>query len=112
MSTKAQGIKGSAAETSNVMNEGDEKFTGIVGLSQWISANTCVAHGAGSKEYDLVEVELKEEEAWIAHKSLSPGKPSGWYLNKVMGKAAAWNPEDGFKYEDKPRMKIEDLSNR
>jgi uncharacterized Fe-S center protein len=112
MSTKAQGIQGSAAETSNVMNEGDEKFTGIVGLSQWISANTCVAHGAGSKEYDLVEVELKEEEAWIAHKSFSPGKPSGWYLNKVMAKAAAWNPEEGFKYEDKPRMKIEDLSNR
>ena len=102
MSVKATGIPGSAAETHGVMDSGDEKFTGIVGMSQWITANTCVAHGAGSKEYDLVEPELREDEAWLAHKSFSPGRPSGWYLNKVMEKAEAWTPAGGFKYNNEP----------
>ena len=112
MSTRAMGIPGSAAESHSVMDSGDEKFTGIVGLSQWITANTCMTHGAGSKEYELVEPELREDEAWLAHKSFSPGRPSGWYLNKVMEKAEAWTPAGGFKYINEPRLTIEELSKR
>jgi hypothetical protein len=94
------------------MNSGDEKFTGIVGMSQWITANACVAHGSGSKEYELVEPELREDEAWLAHKSFSPERPSGWYLNNVMEKAGAWTPPGGFKYSNEPRLTIEELSKR
>jgi hypothetical protein len=112
MSTQAYGIPGSAAERSNVMNPGDEKFTGIVGMSQWITANTCLAHGVGSKEYELVEPELTEDEASIANKAFSQGRPSGWYLNKVMEKANSWNPPGGFKYVDRPRITIEELSKK
>jgi len=112
MSTRAAGIPGSAAESHGVMNSGDEKFTGIVGMSQWITANACIAHGAGSKDYKLMEPELREDEAWLAHKSFSPGRPSGWYLNKVMEKAEAWTPAGGFKYINEPRLTIEELSKR
>lgn len=112
MSTQAYGIPGSAAERSEVMNPGDEKFTGIVGLSQWITPNVCVIHGAGTKEYELVEPELTEDEASIANKIFSPGRPSGWYLNKVMEKAGAWTPPNGFQYNEKPRLTIEQLSKK
>ncbi|RLG95758.1 hypothetical protein DRO27_03380 [Candidatus Bathyarchaeota archaeon] len=112
MSTRAAGIPGSAAESHGVMDSGDEKFTGIVGMSQWITANACIAHRAGSKDYELVEPELREDEAWLAHKSFSPGRPSGWYLNKVMEKAEAWTPAGGFKYSNEPRLTIEELSKR
>jgi hypothetical protein len=112
MSTKATGIPGSVAETHNVLESGKEKFTGIVGLSQWITANTCSIHGAGSKEYELIEPPLTEDEASIANKLFSPGRPSGWYLGKVMEKAKAWTPPGGFKYNNKPKRSIDELSIR
>ena len=112
MSVSAPGIPNSAAETHNVLEPGKEKFTGIVGLSQWITANTCSFHGAGTKEYQLIEPELAEDEASIAHRIFAPGKPSGWYLGKVMEKVGSWNPPGGFKYNSKPTLSVEELSRR
>jgi uncharacterized Fe-S center protein len=112
MSDSTPGIPSSAAETHNVLESGKEKFTGIVGLSQWITANTCCFHGAGNKEYQLVEPELTENESAIAHNIFTPGKPSGWYLGKVMKKTNKWNPPGGFKYKSKLKLSIEELSKR
>jgi uncharacterized Fe-S center protein len=112
MSVSTQGIPNSAAETHGVLEPGQEKFTGIVGMSQWITPNTCSFHGAGNKEYQLIEPELTEDESSIAHTSFTPGKPSGWYLRKVIKKANSWTPPDGFKYNSRPMISIEELSKR
>ena len=112
MSDKATGIPGSMAETKNVMNPGDEKFTGIVGMSQWITANTCVHLGSGSKDYELVVPPVSGDEAKFAHHLFSPERPSGWYLGKAMEKFGTWTPPGGYKYNPKPTVSIEELSKR
>jgi uncharacterized Fe-S center protein len=112
MSVQAPGIQGSAAEEKGVMNPGDEKFTAIVGMSQWITTNTCRLLGSGSMEYDLVEPLVSEDEASFAHPLFSPETPSGYYLAKGLSKFGSWTPPGGFKYRDEPKVSIEELSKR
>ena len=112
MSVQAPGIQGSMAEEREVMNPGDEKFTGIVGMSQWITANTCSRLGSGSMEYELVEPLVSEDEASFAHPLFSPETPSGYYLAKGLRKFGSWTPPGGFKYRDRPKVSIEELSRR
>lgn len=112
MSVQTPGIHGSMAEEKEVMNPGDEKFTGIVGMSQWITANTCSRLGSGSMEYELVEPLVSEDEAAFAHPLFSPETPSGYYLAKGLRKFGSWTPPGGFKYRDEPKVSIEELSRR
>jgi hypothetical protein len=112
MSDEAQGIPGSLAEERDVMKPGDEKFTGIVGMSQWITANTCHHHGAGSKEYELVTPPTSEDESAFCHPTFSPKRPSGYYLAKGLEKFGTWTPSGGFKYRKTPSISIEELSKR
>ena len=112
MSVEAQGIPGSLAEHLEIMESGVEKFTKIVGMSQWITVNTCSELGSGSKDYEIIRPEVSEDEAAFAHPSFSPERPSGYYLGKVMEKTNSWSPTGGFKYHDKPKLTIEELSNR
>ena len=100
------------AEEREVMNPGDEKFTGIVGMSQGITANTCSRLRRGSMEYELVEPLVSEDEAAFAHPLFSPETPSGYYLAKGLRKFGSWTPPGGFKYRDKPKVSIEELSKR
>lgn len=112
MSVRAEGIQGSRAEENEVMKSGDEKFTGIVGMSQWITANTCHHLGIGSKEYELVEPPVSEDEAAFCHPLFSPERPSGYYLAKGLEKIGTWTPPGGYKYRDKPLKTVESLSKR
>lgn len=112
MSVNAHGIHGSMAEERDVMSPGDEKFTAIVGMSQWITANTCSLLGSGSKEYELVEPNVSEDEAAFSHPLLKPKTPSGYYLSKGMRKFGSWTPPGGFKYREKPSVPLTELSKR
>ena len=103
MSVKASGIPGSAAE---------EKFTAIVGMSQWITPNACSLLGAGSKEYWLVTPQPSTREEGFAHPMFTPEKTAGYYLSKLLEKGDPWTPPGGYKYHDKPRVPIEELGKR
>lgn len=112
MSVQAPGISGSAAEEHGVMKPGDEKFTGIVGMSQWITTNVCSRLGSGSKDYELVEPPVSDDDSVFAHPLFSPEKPSGYYLGRNVEKHGSWTPDGGFKYWSKPKVSIEELSVR
>jgi uncharacterized Fe-S center protein len=112
MSVEAQGIPGTRAEEKGVMNSGDEKFSGIVGMSQWVTANACNKLGSGSKEYELVIPPVSDDEAAFCHPMFSPERPSGYYLAKGLEKFGSWTPPGGFKFNAKPSMTIEQLSKR
>ena len=112
MSVQSQGIPGSAAEEKGVMESGQEKFTNIVGMSQWITPNTCSELGVGSKEYELVLPPVSGNESAFSHPMLKPENPSGHWLGKAMNKFGGWTPPGGYKYRDAPRISIEDLSKR
>jgi uncharacterized Fe-S center protein len=112
MSVKMPGIHGSAADDKHVMHAGDEKFTAIVGISQWITPNTCAHLGAGSKEYDLIEPPVSDDEAAFCHPMFTPETPSGHYLAKAMKKIGTWVPPGGYKYKDEPSVPIKELSKR
>jgi uncharacterized Fe-S center protein len=112
MADKALGIHGSMAEEKNVMNEGDEKFTGIVGMSQWVTINTCEKLGSGSKKYELVIPPVSDDESLFCFPRFSPEKPSGYYLSKGVEKFGSWLPPDGFKYNSMPSISYEELSKK
>jgi uncharacterized Fe-S center protein len=112
MSVKMPGIHGSAAEAKNAMNPGDEKFTAIVGMSQWITPNTCSKLGSGSKEYELIEPALSEDETAFCHPMFTPEKPSGYYLSKGIDKFGTWTPPEGYKYHQEPKFSLTELSKR
>lgn len=112
MSVEAPGIPGSKADEKEVMDSGVEKFTGLVGMSQWVTANVCNHLGSGSKEYELVIPPVSDNEADFCHPIFSPERPSGYYLAKGMEKFGSWTPPGGFKYRAKPSMTIEQLSKR
>jgi hypothetical protein len=111
-SVEAYGIQGSMAEEKEVMNPGDEKFTGIYEMSQWVSANTCEHHNAGSKEYELLTPLVSEDESAFCHPWFSPEKPSSYYLAKGLKKVGTWVPPGGFNYNEKPLRTIKELSKR
>jgi len=106
------GIQGSMAEEKKVMGVGDEKFTGIVGMSQWITANTCARLGIGSKEYELIMPPVSDDEAAFAYHMFSQEKPSGYYLGKDIERLKTLLPKGGFKYNPKPSVTLEELSRR
>jgi hypothetical protein len=112
MSVQAHGIPGSAAEEKGVMEPGQEKFTSIVGMSQWITPNTCSVLGVGSKKYELVLPPVSEDEAAFSHPLFKPDKPSGHWLGKAMVEFGGWTPPGGYKYNDAPRIPLEELSKR
>ena len=112
MSVKMPGIQGSAAEEKHAMHPGDEKFTAIVGMSQWITANTCSKLGSGSKEYELLEPPVSEDETAFCHPMFTQETPSGYYLAKGMKKFGTWTPPGGYKYHDEPKLSLEELSKR
>ena len=112
MSVQAPGLQGSTAEDKHCMNIGDEKFSTILGLSQWITPNACARLGSGSKDYELIEPMVSSDEAAFAHPMFSPEKTSGYYLGKVMDKFGGWTPPGGYKYWDEPKISIEELSKR
>jgi uncharacterized Fe-S center protein len=112
MSVQAYGIPGSVAEEKGVMEPGKEKFTAIVGMSQWITPNTCNALGVGSKEYELLLPPVSEDESAFSHPHFKPEEPSGHWLGKAMAKFGGWMPPGGYKYNDTPRISLEQLSKR
>jgi uncharacterized Fe-S center protein len=112
MADGAPGIPGSAAQEKEVMDPGSEKFTGIVGMSQWVTANTAARLGAGSKEYELVQPPVSDDEAAFCYPRFSPEKPSGWYLAKAVEKFGSWIPEDGFRYNREPSIPYSELEKR
>jgi hypothetical protein len=112
MADEAPGIPGSAAEEKEVMEPGSEKFTGIVGMSQWVTANTAARLGVGSKEYELVKPAVSDDEAAFCFPAFSPEKPSGWYLAKGVEKFGSWIPEGGFKYNREPSVPYDVLTKR
>lgn len=112
MADRSPGIPGSMAEEIGVMEAGSEKFTGIVGMSQWVTSNTCARLGAGSKEYELVMPAVSDDEAAFCYPAFSPERPSGHYLAKGVEKFGSWIPETGFRYNAHPSISYEELSRR
>ncbi len=111
-SVKAHGISGSAAEEKGAMEPGQEKFTAIVGMSQWITPNTCSRLGAGSKDYELVQPPVSGDESAFSHPLLKPASPSGYWLGKALPRFGGWTPPGGYKYNDAPQVPVEELSRR
>jgi len=101
-----------SADDKHVMHVGDEKFTAIVGISQWITPNTCAHLGAGSKEYEIIQPPVSDNEAAFVHPMFNPETPSGRYLGKAMQKIGTWVPPGGYKYKDEPSVSIKELSKR
>jgi len=112
MADKAPGIPGSMAEDKEVMDEGAEKFTGIVGMSQWITANTCGRLGSGSKDYELVLPPVSEDEAGFCFPRFDPEHTSGHYLAKGLERFGSWLPPGGFKYNQEPSVPLKELDKR
>jgi hypothetical protein len=112
LADKTPGIPGSMAEEKEVMEVGIEKFTGIVGMSQWVTANTANDRGVGSKEYELIEPPVTEDEATFCYPAFNPKHPSGYYLAKGVAKFKTWIPEGGFKYNKRPTVTYENLSKK
>ncbi len=112
MSVQAHGIHGSVAEEKHVMEPGQEKFTVINGMSQWISPNACSLLGAGSKDYELVTPEVSGDEAAFTHPLLKPENPAGKQLGEAMKRFGGWTPPGGFKYNDSPKVSLEELRKR
>ena len=112
MSVQAHGIHGSVADEKHVMEPGQEKFTVINGMSQWISPNACSLLGAGLKDYELVTPEVSGDEAAFTHPLLKPENPAGKQLGEAMKRFGGWTPPGGFKYNDCPRVSLEELRKR
>ncbi len=112
MSVQAHGIPGSVAEQKGVMEPGQEKFTVIHGMSQWITPNACNLLGIGSKDYELVIPPASSDESAFSHPLLKPEHPSGRWLGEAMTRFGGWTPPGGFKYNDAPKVPIEQLSKR
>jgi len=112
MADRAPGIPGSMAEEKGAMEEGAEKFTGIVGMSQWVTANTCSRLGTGSKEYELVLPPVSDDESKFCYPRFSPEHTSGYYLAKGIAKFGTWLTPGGFKYNTKPAVPYEELTKR
>ena len=113
MSVKMPGIHGSAAEDKHAMNPGDEKFTAIVGMSQWITPNTCSVLGLRLKRIRANRATGRRRMRHPSvHPMFSPEKTSGHYLAKGMKKFGTWTPPGGYKYHDKPKVSVEELSKR
>jgi hypothetical protein len=100
------------AEEKEVMERGDEKFTGIVGMSQWVTANSAAGRGVGSKKYTLIEPPVSDDEAAYCFPAFSPERPSGYYLAKGVAKFGTWIPDGGFKYNKAPSKSFKGLSER
>ena len=100
------------AEEKDVMEPGAEKFTGIVGMSQWVTPNSAAGRGVGSKEYELIEPPVSDDEAAYCFPAFSPERPSGYYLAKGVAKFGTWIPEGGFKYNKAPSIPFDDLTKR
>ena len=94
------------------MDPGQEKFTVINGMSQWITPNACNLLGVGSKDYELVVPPISSDESAFSHPLLKPEHPSGQWLGEAMTHFGGWTPPGGFKYYDSPKVSIEELSNR
>jgi len=94
------------------MEPGAEKFTGIVGMSQWVTANTAAGRGVGSKDYELIQPPVSDDEAAFCYPAFSPERPSGYYLAKGVAKFGTWIPEGGFKYNKTPSIPYDDLTKR
>jgi uncharacterized Fe-S center protein len=112
MADKMPGLPGTRAEAKGVMAEGEEKFTGIIGRSQWVTANACSRLGAGSMGYELVVPPVSEAEEEFCHPRLGPETPVGYYLAKGVGKFGSWLPEGGFAYNEKLKVPFEELTKR
>jgi uncharacterized Fe-S center protein len=112
MADKAPGIPGSRAEDKEAMEPGVEKFTTIIGMSQWVTANACARLGSGSKDYELVVPPVSDEETKFVYPRFSPERPSGYYLAKGIKKFGTWLPEGGFKYNSEPSVPFEELTKR
>jgi len=112
LSDRAPGISGSMAEEKEVMEPGAEKFTGIVGMSQWVTANAAAGRGVGSKDYELIQPPVSDDEAAFCYPAFSPERPSGYYLAKGVAKFGTWIPEGGFKYNKAPSIPFNDLTKR
>jgi uncharacterized Fe-S center protein len=112
MSVQAHGIHGSVADEKHVMEPGKEKFTVINGMSQWISPNACSQLGAGSKDYELVTPEVSGDEAAFTHPLLKPENPAGKQLGEAMKRFGGWTPLGGFKYNDSPKVSLDELRKR
>jgi hypothetical protein len=112
LADRAPGIPGSMAEEKAVMKPGLEKFSGIVGMSQWVTANTAVGRGVGSKKYELIESSVSDDEASYCFPFFNPQHPSGYYLAKGVAKFGTWIPEGGFKYNRSPTIPYNELTKR
>lgn len=112
MSTKATGIPGSQAEEKGAMASGVEKFSSIIGRSQWITVNTCARLGVGSKDYDLIMPPVSDEEEKFCFPRFDKSHPAGRYLAKGVAKFGSWLPPEGFRYNDKPTIPLEELIKR
>ena len=112
MADKAPGIPGTRAEDKGVLDEGAEKFTGIVGMSQWVTANACARLGSGSIDYELVAPPVSDDETKFVYPRFSQERPSGYYLAKGVKKFGTWLPPGGFKYVREPSVPFDELTNR
>ena len=112
MADKSPGIPGSRAEDKEAMEPGVEKFTTIIGMSQWVTANACSRLGSGSTDYELVVPPVSDEETKFVYPRFSPERPSGYYLAKGVKKFGTWLPEGGFKYNSEPSVPFEELTKR
>ena len=112
MGDKAPGIPGSVAEDKGVMEPGKEKFTGIVGMSQWVSANACSRLGVGSTDYELILPPVSDDEAAFCFPRFSPERPVGHYLAKGVEKFGTWLPEGGYRYNREPSVPFDELTKR
>lgn len=111
-SVRAHGVPGSMAEEKDVMEPDQEKFPALIGMSQWVTANACVLLGSGSKEYEIIQPPVSEDEAAFSHPLLKPSHPSGYWLGKAIPGFGGWTPPGGYKYNDKPRVPVEELAKR
>ncbi len=112
MADKAPGIPGSRAEDKEAMEPGVEKFTTIIGNSQWVTANACARLGSGSTDYELVAPPVSDEETKFLYPRFSPEHPSGYYLAKGVEKFGTWLPPGGFKYNSEPSVPYDELTKR
>jgi hypothetical protein len=112
MADKSPIIPGSAAEEKNIKPK-EEKFTAYWSRSQWILINACERMGAGSKKYELVKVgpapDEEEDKFWFP--DLSFEKPMGYFFRKRF-KIQKPEPQEGWKWREKPRIPVEELLDR
>ena len=112
LATASAGMPGSAAEDMEVMERGAKKFETaaarmVLGLNEETQLNAGQLNGLGSKEYELVEVEPREDAA--PFRFPEDPRPAGLRLRNIYAKEDPF-PRDRYEGQGFKRLERVDLS--